>query len=53
MLQGYDMEDAMIINKQSQERGLACGFIYKMRAIDLRDHNQSNHVSTASVTIAH
>ncbi|XP_043221726.1 DNA-directed RNA polymerase I subunit RPA2-like [Amphibalanus amphitrite] len=39
---GYDMEDAMIINKHAQERGLACGFIYKMRALDLRDHNRQN-----------
>jgi hypothetical protein len=27
--QGYDMEDAMIINKSSYERGFAYGCIYK------------------------
>ncbi len=28
-LQGYDMEDAMIINKSAQERGLFDSCIYK------------------------
>ncbi|XP_023018323.2 RNA polymerase I subunit Rpl135 isoform X1 [Leptinotarsa decemlineata] len=32
---GYDMEDAMIINKFSEERGLAHGSIYKSEFIDL------------------
>ncbi|XP_043275867.1 DNA-directed RNA polymerase I subunit RPA2 [Venturia canescens] len=34
---GYDMEDAMIINKSAYERGLAHGMIYKSEFIDLKD----------------
>ncbi|XP_060104185.1 DNA-directed RNA polymerase I subunit RPA2 [Heteronotia binoei] len=32
---GYDMEDAMVINKASWERGFAHGSIYKTECIDL------------------
>jgi len=32
---GYDMEDAMILNKSSYERGLAHGSIYKSEFLDL------------------
>ena len=34
---GYDMEDAMILNKSSYERGLAHGCIYKNYSVDLND----------------
>merc|ERR1719244_1385562 len=34
---GYDMEDAMIINKMSFERGFCAGTIYKAEFIDLRE----------------
>ncbi|TRY55888.1 hypothetical protein DNTS_029133 [Danionella cerebrum] len=34
---GYDMEDAMIINKSSWERGFAHGSVYKTELIDLAD----------------
>ncbi|GLI65505.1 hypothetical protein VaNZ11_009054, partial [Volvox africanus] len=34
---GYDMEDAMILNKSSMERGLAHASLYKTESIDLRD----------------
>merc|ERR1719209_71445 len=34
---GYDMEDAMIINKMSFERGFCAGMIYKAEFIDLRE----------------
>ncbi|KAK0089132.1 hypothetical protein PV325_008989 [Microctonus aethiopoides] len=34
---GYDMEDAMIINKSAHERGFAHGMIYKSEFIDLPD----------------
>merc|ERR1719193_381835 len=34
---GYDMEDAMIINKHSQERGFCAGMIYKSEFVDLRE----------------
>ncbi|XP_028028172.1 DNA-directed RNA polymerase I subunit RPA2 [Bombyx mandarina] len=32
---GYDMEDAMILNKASYERGLAAGFVYKSEFVEL------------------
>lgn len=34
---GYDMEDAMIINKSSFERGFGHGYVYKTEVVDLRE----------------
>ncbi|CAG8504601.1 3515_t:CDS:2, partial [Ambispora leptoticha] len=34
---GYDMEDAMIINRQSHHRGFAYGLIYKSEVVDLSE----------------
>jgi DNA-directed RNA polymerase I subunit RPA2 len=34
---GYDMEDAMILNKSAYERGFAYGTVYKSQIIDLKD----------------
>src|SRR5438477_4868837 len=34
---GYDMEDAMIINKSSHERGFAYGSVYKSQTVGLAD----------------
>jgi len=34
---GYDMEDAMILNKSAHERGFAYGTVYKSQIIDLKD----------------
>lgn len=34
---GYDMEDAMILNKSSYERGFGYGSIYKSVIVDLKD----------------
>ncbi|KAF9266268.1 DNA-directed RNA polymerase I polypeptide 2 [Marasmius fiardii PR-910] len=34
---GYDMEDAMILNKSAHERGFAYGTVYKSQAIDLQE----------------
>ncbi|THV08193.1 DNA-directed RNA polymerase I polypeptide 2 [Dendrothele bispora CBS 962.96] len=34
---GYDMEDAMILNKSSHERGFAYGTVYKSQVVDLKD----------------
>ncbi|KAJ8668817.1 hypothetical protein QAD02_000076 [Eretmocerus hayati] len=34
---GYDMEDAMIINKAAYDRGLAYGMIYKSEFVELKD----------------
>lgn len=36
-MQGYDMEDAMIINKAAYERGFGHGTIYKSEFVDLDD----------------
>ena len=33
----YDMEDAMILNKSSVERGFAHAYLYKTEAVDLRE----------------
>ncbi|KIY42894.1 beta and beta-prime subunits of DNA dependent RNA-polymerase [Fistulina hepatica ATCC 64428] len=34
---GYDMEDAMVLNKSAHERGFAHGTLYKSQIIDLKD----------------
>lgn len=34
---GYDMEDAMILNKSAHERGFAYGTVYKSYTVDLKD----------------
>lgn len=34
---GYDMEDAMILNKSSHERGFAYGTVYKSQVVDLKE----------------
>ncbi|KAL0070101.1 hypothetical protein AAF712_002588 [Marasmius tenuissimus] len=34
---GYDMEDAMILNKSAHERGFAYGTVYKSQTVDLQD----------------
>ncbi|PPQ66740.1 hypothetical protein CVT26_009541 [Gymnopilus dilepis] len=34
---GYDMEDAMILNKSTHERGFAYGTVYKSQIVDLKD----------------
>ncbi|XP_011868721.1 PREDICTED: DNA-directed RNA polymerase I subunit RPA2 [Vollenhovia emeryi] len=34
---GYDMEDAMVINKSSYERGFGHGSVYKSEFVDLKD----------------
>ncbi|KAK2584036.1 hypothetical protein KPH14_006488 [Odynerus spinipes] len=34
---GYDMEDAMIINKAAYDRGFAHGMVYKSEFVDLKD----------------
>jgi DNA-directed RNA polymerase I subunit RPA2 len=39
---GYDMEDAMIINKSSMERGFAHATVYKTKTIDLKNNKGGN-----------
>jgi DNA-directed RNA polymerase I subunit RPA2 len=34
---GYDMEDAMILNKSAHERGFAYGTVYKSQTVDLNE----------------
>jgi DNA-directed RNA polymerase I subunit RPA2 len=44
---GYDMEDAMILNKSAHERGFAYGTVYKSQIIDLKDTRGANKSVTA------
>lgn len=47
---GYDMEDAMVINKAALDRGFAHGQIYKTEVIDLKKHlkgSRSNEITYA------
>ncbi|KAG9128187.1 hypothetical protein FRC07_003737 [Ceratobasidium sp. 392] len=44
---GYDMEDAMILNKSAHERGFGYGTIYKSTIIDLKDMKGASKSSTA------
>ena len=47
---GYDMEDAMILNKSAHERGFAYGTVYKTKTIDLKDmRGASKSTSTPSL----
>ncbi len=41
---GYDMEDAMILNKSAVERGLAHGTLFKCEAVDLREDKGKSQV---------
>ncbi|KAI8052867.1 hypothetical protein BDF22DRAFT_685655 [Syncephalis plumigaleata] len=38
---GYDMEDAMILNKSGHERGFGYGTVYKSQVIDLMESQRS------------
>ncbi|PPR02656.1 hypothetical protein CVT24_002139 [Panaeolus cyanescens] len=46
---GYDMEDAMILNKSAHERGFAYGTVYKSQIIDLKDMRGASKSSTPSL----
>ncbi|ORZ39931.1 hypothetical protein BCR44DRAFT_56969 [Catenaria anguillulae PL171] len=43
----YDMEDAMIINKMSYERGFGYGSVYKSEIVDLEDYRAKGGPLTA------
>ena len=45
---GYDMEDAMIINKQSLERGFTHGTMYKTEIVDLTNRDSDRGVGIFS-----
>ena len=47
---GYDMDDAMILNKSAHERGFAHGTIYKTKKIDLAEENPQNRGRGTAVT---
>jgi DNA-directed RNA polymerase I subunit RPA2 len=47
---GYDMEDAMILNKSAHERGFAYGTVYKSQIVDLADVRGASK-STSSPTV--
>ncbi|KAG5648797.1 hypothetical protein DXG03_000146 [Asterophora parasitica] len=46
---GYDMEDAMILNKSAHERGFTYGTIYKSQIIDLKDVRGASKSSTPNL----
>lgn len=45
---GFDMEDAMILNKSAVDRGLAHGTLFKTEGLDLREDKGKTMVSTHS-----
>lgn len=47
---GYDMDDAMIINKSAHERGFGHGTIYKTKQIDLNEDSGGRKGRTAKIT---
>ncbi|KAI7090962.1 DNA-directed RNA polymerase I subunit [Hortaea werneckii] len=47
---GYDMDDAMILNKSAHERGFGHGTIYKTKKIDLSEENKQGRGRSAAVT---
>ncbi|KAK5684341.1 DNA-directed RNA polymerase I subunit RPA2 [Elasticomyces elasticus] len=47
---GYDMDDAMILNKSAHERGFGHGTIYKAKKIDLAEENKSSRGKSKQVT---
>ncbi|KAF9520714.1 hypothetical protein BS47DRAFT_1370286 [Hydnum rufescens UP504] len=46
---GYDMEDAMILNKSSHERGFGYGTIYKSHIVSLKDVRGTSKSSKATL----
>jgi len=44
---GYDMEDAMILNKSAHERGFGYGTVYKSQIIDLKDMRGASKLTSA------
>jgi len=48
---GYDMEDAMILNKSSHERGFAYGTVYKSQIVDLKEIVKGSTKSNVAPTL--
>ncbi|KAF2720104.1 beta and beta-prime subunits of DNA dependent RNA-polymerase [Polychaeton citri CBS 116435] len=47
---GYDMDDAMIINKSAHERGFGHGTIYKTKFINLAEENKTSRGRSTVIT---
>lgn len=47
---GYDMDDAMILNKSAHERGFGYGTIYKAKKVDLAEENKAGRGRSSAVT---
>ncbi|KAK5168924.1 DNA-directed RNA polymerase I subunit RPA2 [Saxophila tyrrhenica] len=47
---GYDMDDAMILNKSAHERGFGHGTVYKAKKIDLAEENKNSRGRSAAIT---
>lgn len=45
---GYDMDDAMILNKSAHERGFGHGTIYKTKIIRLEENERTNRAKSRS-----
>ncbi|KAK6193280.1 ammonium transporter Amt1 [Pestalotiopsis sp. IQ-011] len=50
---GYDMDDAMILNKSSHERGFGHGTIYKTKKITLKEENRTKSAKHVSKLFGH
>ncbi|KAF2365748.1 RNA polymerase beta subunit protrusion [Trinorchestia longiramus] len=48
---GYDIEDAMTVNKSSMERGLAHGQVYKTEYVNIRPQSKRHHVCSDATHI--
>jgi DNA-directed RNA polymerase I subunit RPA2 len=48
---GYDMDDAMIINKSAHERGFGDGFVYKVHVaqLDKKENRRSGHTAKTNI----
>ncbi|KAI0159493.1 hypothetical protein BJ166DRAFT_626596 [Pestalotiopsis sp. NC0098] len=50
---GYDMDDAMILNKSSHERGFGHGTIYKTKKITLKEENRTKSAKHVTKLFGH
>ncbi|KAH6659944.1 RNA polymerase Rpb2 [Truncatella angustata] len=50
---GYDMDDAMIINKSAHERGFGHGTIYKTKKITLKEENRTKSAKNITKLFGH
>ncbi|CAE1267736.1 DNA-directed RNA polymerase I subunit rpa2,DNA-directed RNA polymerase I subunit RPA2,Probable DNA-directed RNA polymerase I subunit RPA2,DNA-directed RNA polymerase I subunit RPA135 [Acanthosepion pharaonis] len=48
---GYDMEDAMVLNKGSVERGFSHGSIYKTMTVDLNERSRAGQFRFANIDL--